>query len=474
MNNSPPVVTLAAPLDGAKYRDGVPVQLSGVGDRPRRWRACRLAALVERGARARHPPASVPDLDRQDRQLHTHDRPRRRLLLPRDADRDRLRGAEHVQDRGDPPAGGEPLDRQHAGCGRPDRRTRATRSWLLRTGRRPRSASAPRCRPRSASSRMGAQYEFTGWSDGGAIAHDLTIPATRPRPRRPVPRCRAGREDSRRLRPRARQARATHRVRRGEEAGAWAGSVSDASGVKNLKVALRSRARGGCRWWNAKAGHLSRKRTRCKRPRWIKAALKQAGTDTWTWTVRLGGRLPAGRYKLAFRATDGAGNVSTALATGRSASRDASCSSPERGCSGRGLGLAARARAWKTGWVGGGIVGVSDQTGRRSVTRLQRKVAVTGESLPCCALATELCPWPCVEAEPTGQSRRSLPGDTAPHTGSAQTAHLPPTRAPCIADRVARANRRRLAAPLPYPPGFRTATSARRSPVPPTEWRAPT
>ena len=41
MNNSPPVVTLAAPLDGAKYRNGVPVKLTGLGDRSRRRRAVR-------------------------------------------------------------------------------------------------------------------------------------------------------------------------------------------------------------------------------------------------------------------------------------------------------------------------------------------------------------------------------------------------------------------------------------------------
>ena len=84
--------------------------------------------------------------------------------------------------------------------------------------------------------------------------------------------------------------------------------MSDASGVKVLKVALRSRSRRRCRWWNAKAGRLA-KRTTCKRPRWMKAMLKPAGAGTWTWTVRLGGRLPKGRYKLAFRATDGVGNV---------------------------------------------------------------------------------------------------------------------------------------------------------------------
>ena len=45
------------------------------------------------------------------------------------------------------------------------------------------------------------------------------------------------------------------------------GMVSDASGVKSLKVALRSRARGACRWWSARAGQLARKRTGCAPPR---------------------------------------------------------------------------------------------------------------------------------------------------------------------------------------------------------------
>ena len=48
---------------------------------------------------------------------------------------------------------------------------------------------------------------------------------------------------------------------------------------------------------------------------------------------------------------------------------------------------------------GRGIVGVCDRAGRRSVTRLQRKVAVTGESPPCCALAAEVLHSPCVKTE---------------------------------------------------------------------------
>ena len=57
------------------------------------------------------------------------------------------------------------------------------------------------------------------------------------------------------------------------------GKVSDASGVKTLKVALRSRSHGRCRWWNARTGRLA-KRAACKRPRWMKGLLKPAGAGS--------------------------------------------------------------------------------------------------------------------------------------------------------------------------------------------------
>jgi len=84
--------------------------------------------------------------------------------------------------------------------------------------------------------------------------------------------------------------------------------------------------------------------------------------------------------------------------------RTASCSSQPR-CSGRGMRLAgASSGVENPAGKGAGIVGVCDRAGRRSVTKLQRKVAVTGESLPRCAAAAELWPSPCVKAELRGQS----------------------------------------------------------------------
>ena len=73
---------------------------------------------------------------------------------------------------------------------------------------------------------------------------------------------------------------------------------------------MRGRKRGGrCRWWSAKAGQLSRNRTKCTRPRWMKAKLKQTSAGQWSWTAALNGRLPKGRYTLALQGTDGVGNV---------------------------------------------------------------------------------------------------------------------------------------------------------------------
>jgi hypothetical protein len=167
----------------------------------------------------------------------------------------------------------------------------------------------------------GRVWQFASWSDGGAIAHDVTIGDTDtnfvagyrdagpaafapagdfgPGPDKVAPRITFSGLKRRRLR----------------------GSVTDTSAVKSLFVALRSRRHGRCRWWSAKAGRLSRKSTRCSKPRFMKAVLKPAGAGRWSWSVRLRGKLGKGRYKLLFRATDGASNVATSLAGGRSSLR---------------------------------------------------------------------------------------------------------------------------------------------------------
>jgi hypothetical protein len=46
----------------------------------------------------------------------------------------------------------------------------------------------------------------------------------------------------------------------------------------------------------------------------MKPALKQVKPGSWAWTLKLGGRLPGGRYTLQVRAVDSLGNVSKSLA----------------------------------------------------------------------------------------------------------------------------------------------------------------
>jgi len=46
----------------------------------------------------------------------------------------------------------------------------------------------------------------------------------------------------------------------------------------------------------------------------MKPVLKRSKSGTWRWTLKLGGRLPRGRYTLQVRAVDSLGNVSKALA----------------------------------------------------------------------------------------------------------------------------------------------------------------
>ena len=110
---------------------------------------------------------------------------------------------------------------------------------------------------------------------------------------------------------------------------------------------------------------------------------------------------------------------------------------------------------------GRGILGVCDRAGRRSVTRLQRKVAVTGESLPRCCIGRRTFPLAMRESgRQEGKfADRGLPID-APHTNRAQTALSRPTRALCVANDASREHLRVPGPPLTHPV-FEPATSAR-------------
>ena len=165
----------------------------------------------------------------------------------------------------------------------------------------------------------GREYVFEGWSDGGGLAHDFTIPSrdyaltagyrdTGSAPFSGAPTA---------LGPRGDKLGPVIRLRRRRAARTLTGTVSDPGGVRTLRIAVRARAtRRGCRWWNARAGRLAR-RAKCAKPRWIKTRLKRLEPGTWAWSAKLGRRLPRGRYTVLVRALDGLGNVSSKLAAGR-------------------------------------------------------------------------------------------------------------------------------------------------------------
>jgi hypothetical protein len=86
------------------------------------------------------------------------------------------------------------------------------------------------------------------------------------------------------------------------------GTVRDADGVESLAVAVgRPTGNRSCRWWSKKTGRLATKPRRCARPRWLTASLSGEG-ETRAWKVRLGGRLPRGRYRFVVLAVDALGN----------------------------------------------------------------------------------------------------------------------------------------------------------------------
>ena len=157
----------------------------------------------------------------------------------------------------------------------------------------------------------GRTYVFDSWSDGGTISHDVSIPAndlvltaryrdTGPAPFSGTPAGFAAGGDK--LGP-------VVRLRSRRPARKLAGTVSDPAGVSSLRIAVRR----GCRWWNASTGRLGRT-AKCARPHWMNAVLKPSKPGTWGWSLKLGGRLPRGRYTLLVRAQDRLGNVSKTFA----------------------------------------------------------------------------------------------------------------------------------------------------------------
>jgi PKD repeat protein len=165
----------------------------------------------------------------------------------------------------------------------------------------------------------GQTFEFVGWSDGGARVHDYTVPpgggtvtATFQGPGLPSPIGTPGGEQPGGEQPGGVDSTGpTLRVtgvspRRGR----LRGLALDASGVRGVQVALRDRRTDkGCRWWIPRLERMSADRRSCERPR-LHAAELTATDGGARWVAKLGGSLPAGRYRVIARAFDNAGNKS--------------------------------------------------------------------------------------------------------------------------------------------------------------------
>jgi hypothetical protein len=96
------------------------------------------------------------------------------------------------------------------------------------------------------------------------------------------------------------------------------GRASDAGAVRRVDVALARAGKGArsCRWWSVRREGLSRGTRSCTRPAWARAKLTGAGGRV-RWRLALGRALPPGRYRLAVRGRDAAGNVSWFPGRGR-------------------------------------------------------------------------------------------------------------------------------------------------------------
>jgi glucose/arabinose dehydrogenase len=167
----------------------------------------------------------------------------------------------------------------------------------------------------------GRSYLFDAWADGGPRVRPIQIPASGqtltaryrdvtptivkpapapvlPPPDKTGPRLRFRKFDWRK--------------------GLVSGTTADAAGVKSVYVALgRATREKRCRWWATSVGRLSRHAGACSKPRWIRARLKGSH-----WTAKLHRKpIPAGGYRIVFRAVDKLGNVGRSLNDGARVSR---------------------------------------------------------------------------------------------------------------------------------------------------------
>ena len=309
VGNTPPVATITAPTEGAKYRAGVPVTLAGSGtdkedgtlsDAKLSWHVILVHGdhahdfITLNGKNASFTPATDHDADSHYRVTLTAidskgvTASKTVTIVPQTIN----------------------LTISSSPAGAP-----LTYAGFSQVAAPFRTAAAVGFRTTvSAAERFvsgGRERVFDGWSDGGAISHDVSVPAqdlalvARYRDAGPAPFS----GTSAGLAPGGDKLGPVIRLRSRRPARKLAGTVTDPAGVSSLRIAVRR----GCRWWNARAGRLGRT-AKCAQPRWMNAVLRPSKPGTWVWSLKLGGRLPRGRYTLLVRAQDRLGNVSNTFA----------------------------------------------------------------------------------------------------------------------------------------------------------------
>jgi len=171
--------------------------------------------------------------------------------------------------------------------------------------------------------KLGANNTLEATDDTNDSANDFEAEAASPNPNGPVnlgsatctPATEGGGDS---FEPSSKITSPKHKTAvRTKEARNIRGTASDegGSGVSKIEVALRQKAKNGCRWWNGKdfvKGGCGEK-------------MFEPANGGQTWSFKAGKLQPTGgrikNYTLYSRATDGAGNVETDFEAGRNVSR---------------------------------------------------------------------------------------------------------------------------------------------------------
>jgi len=320
--NSPPTVRIASPTDGALYRDGGRVSLQGSAtdpdDGPLPDSALAWYVLL-RHVEHTHPLLAVTGGSHVFDTLRDHDADSFYEITLVATDSRGLASSRTVKVR--PKTAWVTLASSPAGApvSFGGISAKAPFEHLGAVGYHTSVSAAERFKV------GGREYEFSRWSDGGAILHAIEIPdaplklvaiyrdITPPAPVTPAPDEPSSGDESGPLIEFSQPAGGIIRVLRG--------TARDRSGVRRVWVALRRKgslvSRSGvrvCRWWSRSRRRLVMRR--CPRAVWLRARLRRVGKRKVMWRVKLGRALPPGRFHAYFRAVDTHGNVGRGLVAG--------------------------------------------------------------------------------------------------------------------------------------------------------------